>query len=78
MTEPYSAALAVPTVKLSATKRNAIMRRGAWSQMSPVAHLAAQRVFYAKLMKRGPRQAEAYGTGIAPLDEAIKAVAAKP
>ena len=67
--------LAVPTVKLSATRRNAIMRRGAWSQMIPVAQLAAQRLFYARLMKRGPRQAEAYGAWLAPLDEAIKAVA---
>lgn len=70
--------LAVPTVKLSATRRNAIMRRGAWSQMIPVAQLADQRAFYAKLMKRGAAQAVAYGAWLPPLDAAIAALKVKP
>lgn len=66
--------LPIPIVKLSPTRRNVIMRGRAWSQVVPIAALPAQRAFYTKLAKKGPKQAEVYTPWVAALDAVIEEV----
>jgi hypothetical protein len=51
---------------------SATMTRDQWSQTIPATDLPKQRAFYAKLSRKGPRQAVTYGPWLAAIDGATR------
>lgn len=72
MTEPV-----LIRVTLSRTRRNVLMKGNTWSDTFPVAKLEHWRAFYARLAKRGKKQAEAYGPTVSGLDAVIEELKAE-